>query len=559
MTTAQKTYPFFAVAVFVVVYLLPLGVRPLFVPDEARYGEIAREMIAGGNWVTPHLNGLRYFEKPVLGYWLHAASIMLFGENSFAVRFPSAMAVGGSTLLIFLLMTGIGRPKNGRSRNDAALAALVLLVCLEVAGVGTFGVLDSLLAFFLTGVMVSFFVACESVAGSGRENGFLALAGFFCGLAFLVKGFLALAVPVLALVPFLCWQRRFRDIFRMAWLPLCVAVAVALPWAVMINNREPDYWQFFFWNEHVRRFLADNAQHKQSFWYYVMMAPAIFMPWTFVTPAALGGLQIAGGSRRPRTDLIRFCLCWLIMPFLFFSLSSGKLPTYLLPCFPPFAILLVLGLKDRLSRRRRALFMLGAGGLAVFLVLLCSAVIYLQFFGYDGFYPYSRSGQWLMPTVALAVMAFLCLAAAGRRDPAAGIICLALGAALFLFSVPFAVPDRTLASKAPGLLLQRHKGDIAPADIIISGEEAVLAVCWFFQRDDVYLLGGAGELDYGLGYDDAAGRLLDTAGVVRLIKRRRGNVVLVTRKHKYGDLARLLPEPVLVDDNGPKGYIFARY
>jgi hypothetical protein len=97
--------PFYAmIGLFFLLYILPLGVRPIMVPDESRYAEIPREMIASGDWTAPHLNGLRYFEKPVLGYWLNAGSIMLFGENAFAIRFPSAMSAGISAVILFLLV-----------------------------------------------------------------------------------------------------------------------------------------------------------------------------------------------------------------------------------------------------------------------------------------------------------------------------------------------------------------------------------------------------------------------------------------------------------------------
>ncbi len=100
----RKQYSFLLLAFFLMIYILLLGVRDLIVPDETRYAEIPREMIADGDWVAPHLNGVRYFEKPVLGYWVHAGSILLFGENNFAVRLPSAMAVGLSALLIYMLI-----------------------------------------------------------------------------------------------------------------------------------------------------------------------------------------------------------------------------------------------------------------------------------------------------------------------------------------------------------------------------------------------------------------------------------------------------------------------
>ncbi len=97
-------YQLLLTALFLAIYILPLGVRPLIIPDEARYAEIPREMVATGNWVVPHFNGLRYFEKPVFGYWTHAISIRLFGENNFAVRLPAPMSVGLSALLLFFLL-----------------------------------------------------------------------------------------------------------------------------------------------------------------------------------------------------------------------------------------------------------------------------------------------------------------------------------------------------------------------------------------------------------------------------------------------------------------------
>ncbi|MFA7462340.1 MAG: phospholipid carrier-dependent glycosyltransferase, partial [Anaerovoracaceae bacterium] len=112
MSTLNKRYILLILSFFLLAYILPLGVRDLVVPDETRYGEIPREMIASGEWISPHLNGLRYFEKPVLGYWVHAGSLLMFGENNFAVRLPSALSVGLSALLIYVLVWRTSRREN---------------------------------------------------------------------------------------------------------------------------------------------------------------------------------------------------------------------------------------------------------------------------------------------------------------------------------------------------------------------------------------------------------------------------------------------------------------
>ena len=281
--------------IFLIVYLLPLGARDLAVPDETRYAEIPREMIATGDWMAPHLNGVRYFEKPVMGYWIHAVSILIFGENNFAVRFPSALSAGLSGMLIFWLVGSGAGEKGTRKFSAAGLATLIFLTCFEVFGVGNTAVLDNLFALFLTAAIAAFYVATEKHPRTADEKAWLVLAGLATGLAFLTKGFLAMAIPIFVLVPYLTWQRRSRDIFRMGWLPLLTALVVVLPWGVGIGLREPDFWHFFFWNEHIRRFLGHNAQHTEPVWYFLMVAPAMFLPWTFLAPAAVEGLRQTDG------------------------------------------------------------------------------------------------------------------------------------------------------------------------------------------------------------------------------------------------------------------------
>ncbi|MCJ7601408.1 MAG: phospholipid carrier-dependent glycosyltransferase [Desulfobulbaceae bacterium] len=377
MSDARR-YSFIVLFLVMALYIAPLGVRPMFVPDESRYAEVPREMIASGDWVSPHLDGLRYFEKPALGYWVTAASIMVFGENNFAIRLPSALSVALTAFFIFSIVAGCEAKKD---ETSAPLAALVFLTSLEVYAVGTFCVLDSLLSCFITGTMAGFYLASIAAPGSRQEKKYLLLTGIFCGLAFLTKGFLAFAVPILAIVPYLLSQRRFADILRMAWLPLLTAILVALPWSILIHLREPEFWHYFFWNEHVHRFLANNAQHRESPWYFFLIAPPMFLPWTFLVPAAVTGLfskkGAAGTGKRSISPLISFCICWFIFPFLFFSVSNGKLLTYILPCFPPMAILMSLGLHRVLNKGRFRSFQLGTIGAALLYSALLAAIIAL--------------------------------------------------------------------------------------------------------------------------------------------------------------------------------------
>ncbi len=559
-TNGRTLYAFLVLAFFALAYLLPLGVRDLLVPDETRYGEIPREMIVDGDWVAPHLNGVRYFEKPALGYWVHAGSILLFGQNNFAVRFPSVLAAGLSALLIFVLIRRMSRNAGEQTGLTAILASLVFLSCFEVFAVGNTAVLDNIFAFFLTATIAAFYFASEAQPRSAQEKRFLLLAGLACGLAFMTKGFLAFVVPVVVIAPYLVWQHRSRDVLRMSWLPLLTAVLVALPWGIMIHLQQPDFWNFFFWNEHVRRFMADDAQHKQPFWFFIMLAPVIFFPWTFVIPAAVAGVKERLTNQGPLVRLIKFSICWLVLPFLFFSCASGKLLTYILPCFPPFAILVAIGLTYILNKKeRRTSFHWGVLGSALFFALLLLAFVYVQFFADGDSRPYSAMAQVVMVISAFTFPIFLCFGAFWSQNGNGKILLLGMTPLLLFFSVHFVIPDESIEKKAPGPFLERHAQDIARDTIIISDDKTVGAACWYLQRSDVYVLGRPGELEYGLGHEDAAGRLLDAKSATDLINRNRGRAVLIVSQKSISEYRNEIPKPVSQDDSGLKGYVFWEY
>ncbi len=555
----KKRYAFLLLAFFLLVYILPLGARDLLIPDEQRYAEIPREMIAGGDWIVPRLNGLRYFEKPPLGYWIHAGSILLLGENNFAVRLPSAMAVGLSALLIFLLVNRACRNETKENGLPGILAALIFVSCFEVVGVGNIAVLDSVFSFFVTATLTAFYFATDSPPTSREEKWFLLLSGLACGLAFMTKGFLALALPVLTVAPYLVWRRRYIDFFRMSWLPILTALMVALPWSILIHLREPDFWRFFFWNEHIQRFMPGNAQNKESFWFFFLAAPGLFLPWSFVIPAAMVGIRQRLKDGRFNSGLTLFSICWLAFPFLFFSVSSGKLLTYILPCFPPFAILMAFGLTQVLKKENSRLFQWGVAITGSLFGMILLALIYVQISNYGAFHMFNRAWKVTMVVNGLVFMVFFCFWSMRSQGGKTRIMRLGFAPLLLLFLGHFAIPDCVIVRNAPDRLLQNHQDGINPDTIIIACEEAFGVACWNLKRDDIYLLNQAGELTYGLRYGDAAGRLLDVNSARRMIDQNRGNTVLIARTERILKLSNELPVPVYQDDSGPEGFVLWRY
>jgi 4-amino-4-deoxy-L-arabinose transferase len=551
---SQKKAAAFIFLFYLLCYVVPLGARDLAIPDETRYGEIPREMLSDGDWISPRLNGVRYFEKPVLGYWLHAVSIGILGENNFAVRFPSVFAVGLTALALYFFIRHVGTGLRGET------AVLIYLSSFGVFVTGNIAVLDSVFSFFTTLSSILFFLWADAES-EGRRKTLLGISsGFFCACAFLTKGFLALAIPTVVFVPYFFWTRSYRELRRACILPLVVATLVILPWGVCIHLEEPDFWRFFFWNEHIRRFMSENAQHARSFWFFFAVGPLMTLPWSFLTPSVFVGMASFRDYNERLKKTVKFCVCWLLFPFLFFSFSRGKLPTYILPCLPPFAVLVTLGLTRptaTFERRRKKAFKWGILANMVLFFAATLLLFYVQFWREPKFVVYSKAYQFIILVNSLLFFVLLSAEAVKSRDSIKKIWRVALAPLLLFVSVHFLIPDLTTEIKMPWEFLQRYVSEVNRDTVIITDEDLVGAVCWYLKRNDVYILGGAGELDYGFDYEDT-GRHVDTAAAVRLIAGNAGNVVLIAKTGIIERMKDQLPSGFVEYKSVPSGYLLWR-
>jgi 4-amino-4-deoxy-L-arabinose transferase len=498
MAANWKRYALLLLLAYLVIYILPLGVRPVMIPDEARYAEIPREMITTGNWVSPHLNGLRYFEKPVLGYWITGISMQLFGDNAFAMRLPSALSAGLSALAIFLLVV-----HKTRRHATALLAAMIYLSMLGVYIIGTLNILDSVFSFLLTAAFVSFYFAhCESHPRKRLMQ--LVLLGVFCGGAFLAKGFLAFVLLAAVIGPYVIWQGRWRELFTRGWIALLVALVVVAPWAILVHLDEPQYWSYFFWEEHVRRFASDDAQHGEPFWFYLAYLPLLILPWIAQLPLSIKGLL----AKNENAGLIGYCMLWFLMPFVFFSLANGKLPTYVLPCLPPLAVLLAMGFETYLENRKITGFKIASVLMAVALLAIAIALLSLQMgmFGETVWYE-TENWKWISLVLAFLLGAVFFVLSTRDQSPNRRLTLQAMSVAALMLVLTVALPQRTAESKMPGDFLLAHADKVTPDTIVISDDIMIHAVNWYYRRTDVYM-SAAGESKHGLSFKDSSQRLL---------------------------------------------------
>jgi len=305
-------------------YFFGLTRTGLIGPDEPRYASIGRAMATTGDWVTPRLWGVPWFEKPALLYWMTAAGFKLGLGPDWAPRLPVALA-SVAFLIYFLLV--LRREFGDRA---AWYATAILATSAGWLAYSHIAITDLPMSSAFAAAMLTIF-------GRDTSKRDFIVAGLLLGLAVLAKGL----VPLALFIPALWFLRhRIRDLAIL----FVAAAVVAAPWYALVSARNPGFVSDFIWKHHFGRFLNTALQHGQPFWFYLPVLLAGLFPWT-----PLVGL--AANGRLYRDTRLQFLLAWFAWGFLFFSASRNKLPGYLLPLLPPVAVLMGVGL-ERSARAR---------------------------------------------------------------------------------------------------------------------------------------------------------------------------------------------------------------
>ena len=346
-----------------------IGYRKLVKADEGRYAEIPREMVASGDWTTPRLNDFKYFEKPALQYWATATAYTLFGEREWTARLWTALTGFLGVLLVYLVGNRIFGPPTG------FLAATVLAGTAIYAFVGHFLTLDMGVSFFMSGTILACMMALRDGASPAEERNWMLAAWAAMALAVLSKGLIGIVLPGTALLAYVFLQRDWQRLKRMHWLSgLALFLVICVPWFVAVSLANKEFVQFFFVQEHFQRFLTKGHGRYQPAWYFIPVIMIGAMPWLFSLVAGYvnawrtapaGHLQapVPGASGAKPFQPTRFLAVWCAIVFLFFSASSSKLGSYILPIFPATALLVALQLQraSRIGLVTQALFAAVAG------------------------------------------------------------------------------------------------------------------------------------------------------------------------------------------------------
>lgn len=468
----------------VVTYLCLLAPFPLSEPDEARYAEIPREMIASGDWVTPRLNYVKYFEKPPLLYWLTAVNFKLFGYSDLVARlWPALFGLAG-----ILMAALLGRSMYGP--GVGGLAAAVLATTPFYFGLSQVLILDMPLSALMTLALGAFWFAYRDAEG---RPWFVGLLYGATALAMLTKGPVAVVLIAGIIGAFLVLQRQLGAL-RWVLSPWGIGLfsLIALPWFVLVSYRHPEFIDFFIVKQHLARFLAPD-EHRQSLWFFVPIIVGGMLPWTlFIVFAPRITVQFLARLIRQRVSpAALYCVVWIGVIFSFFSLSGSKLATYVLPLFCPLAILtarffeeLIAGGHVAVLRRGTLAFLLvGAGA------LVGGAVTgeFIDDWNMRIILPRVYGGGLMVVATALVALVLL-----RRRRLVGSIAALVVG---LLGLQAIAISGRGVVRHYEQLG-RAIREQARPNDLIVTYQHYVQGIPFYGRRRTV-MVRGWGELDFG--------------------------------------------------------------
>ena len=479
-----------------VLYFWGLGNHGLLEPDEGRYGEIPREMRETGNWTTPRLNYVKYFEKPALHYWLTAGAFQLLGETEFASRLVPALGSLGGAGLVALFGARLWGTRAGLAAGAVLGSSLLWFASAHI------NITDMTLTFFLTLSLMGFFL------GMRGSRWWLALFYGGAALATLAKGLIGVVLPGAVIFWWIVLTRRWEYLRRgFSLAGILLFFALAAPWFLTVSRANPEFPWFFFVHEHFLRYTTMTHGRFEPWWFFLPVLAAGLLPWTGMALTALGKALEKGELQRSEREDVLFLLLWFGVILAFFSFSRSKLVPYILPVLPPLALLTGWWLEGPPAPGRRRGLLWGVGFSSLLMLPLALAL---------GIYPFLQSeydpSQLLalgLPWGVLLLGGVLALWwSLFRRPWALGtvllVVALLQGAAL---KPLFGFYGEILSARKLAAVVAAHR---QPGDVVANAGEYYHGLP-FYLKQRVLLVDYYGELAFGASQDRATAWFLSSA------------------------------------------------
>ncbi len=467
--------------------------RKLVRPDEGRYAEIAREMAASGDWITPRLNGIKYFEKPALQYWITAGAYRLFGEHNWTARLWSVLT--GFLGIFFTAFAG--RRLFGREAglSSAAVLGSSLLYTL----IGHMNSLDMGITFFMGGALMSFLLAQQDTASARSNRLWMHVAWAALAFSVLSKGLIGIVLPGAVLVLYTLIERDFGLWKRVhLFSGMALFMAIAAPWFIAVSIANPEFFHFFFIHEHFERFLTKIHGRYEPWWWFIPMLVAGILPWLIPMIDSLASAWKVEPASEQRFKPKRFLLIWAVFIFVFFSLSDSKLPSYILPIFPALALLI----GERLSRidgRRLFWQILPIAFLAAAGMLLARNTV--RFAGNELMRgQYAVFANWVLAASAIWLVGTVGALCLSYRDKVRGAIIVLACSSLIAAQVLMTGHDSLSATRSDYAIAEQIKPYLRPGAPFYSLEGYDQTLTFYLKRT-VTLVAYQDEMAFGIAQE----------------------------------------------------------
>ena len=479
-------------ALLAIVWFATLATRHLLPSDEGRYAEIAREMFASGDWVTIRYNGVKYFEKPPFHLWMTALAFEVFGVGDWQAR----LWVGLSGALGLAATVLAARRVFGD--RVALLTGLVLVATPAWFIASHFNSLDVGVASALACATAALLVAQRAGTSAREERGWMWLAWIAMGVAVLSKGLIGIVLPGAAVLAYAVVGRDWAIFRRLHIVSGTIAMlAVVAPWFILISLRNPEFARFFFIHEHWERYTSTVHHRGGAWWYFVPQLILGFLPWLVLVPRMVR--VVAADRHRPGFKPALFLAVWIVVIFVFFSASHSKLPGYIIPLYPPLALLAGLALADMDG----ASFRWQVAALLALTTIGLLASPYVAGLGSDpsALASYRSFAVWLAAGCALATAGLVGTWLLNRRDATRAIAAYALSVFVLLSVVLSGHESFGRVSSGVGL--------VAPLEAVLEPGMPIYSVRLldhtlpFYLRRTTVMVESPDELEFGVGQEPA--------------------------------------------------------